>query len=61
MQPVGEMLHVIDVDEFQGLTLAGLIARARAHAEYNITKWYGPHDIVQRDLSAEGHVDPARR
>jgi hypothetical protein len=57
LQPVGEMLHVIDVDEFQGLTLAGLIARARAHAEYNITKWYGPHDIVQRDLSAEGHVD----
>jgi len=57
LQPVGEMFHVIDVDEFQGLTLAGLIARARAHADYNLVEWYGPHDIVQRDLSAEGHVD----
>jgi phage terminase large subunit len=57
VQPVGDMFHVIDVDEFSGLTLAGLIARVKAHTEYNVQEWYAPHDLRNRDFSATGGAD----
>jgi hypothetical protein len=53
IQAVGESLHVIDCDQFEGLALPEILSRVRSKG-YNIDRfgWFAPHDLGQRDLTA---------
>jgi phage terminase large subunit len=51
VQTNDEWRDVVDVQEYQGLTLAEIIRRVRATG-WNVVDWCAPHDIEVRDLSA---------
>jgi phage terminase large subunit len=61
VQPVGDMFHIIDCDEYRGLALPEIISRTRAKG-YVIDPrgWYAPHDLATAGR-AMSRVDVARQ
>lgn len=58
VQTEGEWRDIVDVQEYQGLSLAEIIRRVRATG-WNVVDWIAPHDIEVRDLSATGSATGA--
>ncbi|MGH7731548.1 MAG: hypothetical protein ACRENJ_09915, partial [Candidatus Eiseniibacteriota bacterium] len=54
VQERNEWLDVVDVEAWQNLSLPGIIQRVQQRG-WLLRDWLAPHDLKQRDLSADGY------